>query len=145
MVINLTAETMTIEILFTIAFVALLAWANGSNDIAKGVATLVGNGTMPARQAILWGTLWTVLGGLAALLWGAALIKTFSTGYLNTAFVIDAPFILSSIAGATAWVVLATRHGLPVSTTHALLGGLVGAALTHFPVKWSQKNVAQQW
>ena len=75
------------------------------------------------------GTLWTVLGGLAALMWGTALIKTFSSGFLTTAFVIDAPFILSSLAGAVAWVMLATRYGMPVSTTHALLGGLVGAAL----------------
>jgi len=117
------------ELFLIITIVALLAWVNGANDIAKGIATLVGNGTTRARHAVLWGTLWTMLGGLAALIWGAALIKNFSSGYLATAFVVDDPFILSSIAGAAAWVVLATRYGLPVSTTHALLGGLVGAAL----------------
>lgn len=61
---------MTTEIVLTIACVVLLAWANGSNDISKGIATLVGNGTTRAHHAVLWGTLWTVLGGLAALLWG---------------------------------------------------------------------------
>ena len=47
--------------------VLALAWANGANDVAKGVATLTGGGVTSARRAILWGTLCTMLGGLAAL------------------------------------------------------------------------------
>jgi len=119
---------MSIEIALTVTLISLLAWANGANDIAKGVATLVGSGTTKAHHAIIWGTLCTVAGGLTALFWGAALIKTFSTGYLNTTFAIDTAFIISTISGAVLWVGLATQRGLPVSTTHALLGGLIGAA-----------------
>ena len=107
----------------------LLAWANGANDISRGVATLVGNGTTHARRAVLWGTLWTMLGGLAALVWGTALINAFTKGFLNPSFIIDLTFVAGVILGATAWVGFATRAGLPVSTTHALLGGIVGAAL----------------
>jgi len=107
----------------------LLAWANGANDISRGVATLVGNGTTHARRAVLWGTLWTMLGGLAALVWGTALINAFTKGFLNPSFIIDLTLVAGVILGATAWVGFATRAGLPVSTTHALLGGIVGAAL----------------
>ena len=54
---------MTLGILAVCLLVLLLAWANGANDIAKGVATLVGNGITHARRAVLWGTFWTMLGG----------------------------------------------------------------------------------
>ena len=120
---------MAFEFYFLFAMILLLAWANGANDIAKGVATLVGNGTAQARRAVWWGTLWTVAGGLLAILWGGALIKTFSSGYLSTGFQVDFVFLISAILGAVAWLLVATRFGLPVSTTHALLGGVVGAAL----------------
>ncbi len=120
---------MTLGILAVCLLVLLLAWANGANDIAKGVATLVGNGTTHARRAVLWGTLWTMLGGLAALMWGAALINAFTKGFLSPNFIIDLTFVAGVTLGAVAWVGFATRAGLPVSTTHALLGGIVGAAL----------------
>lgn len=48
------------------AVVLLLAWANGANDVSKGIASLVGGGVAQARRALWWGTLWTMLGGLTA-------------------------------------------------------------------------------
>ena len=112
-----------------VVLVLILAWSNGANDISKGIATLVGNGSARARTAVLWGTFCTLLGGLVALLWGVALIQTFSSAFLAASFRVDLPFIASSLTGAALWVLLATRLGWPVSTTHALLGGLVGAVL----------------
>jgi PiT family inorganic phosphate transporter len=120
---------MTIETTLVSALVLMLAWANGANDISKGVATLVGNGTARARRAVWWGTLWTCLGGLAAVAWGTALLHTFGGGYLRAGFPITPEFVASTVAAAATWVIIATRTGLPVSTTHALLGGIVGAAL----------------
>ncbi len=111
------------------AVVLLLAWANGANDVSKGVASLVGGGVAQVRRALWWGTLWTVLGGLAAVILGAALVNTFSKGILTPELHLSAGFLLAVLSGAVAWVLGATRFGLPVSTTHALLGGLVGAAL----------------
>lgn len=120
---------MTFE-MFLVASLALsLAWVNGANDISKGVATLVGSGTSRARTAIWWGTLWTVLGGVATVGWGTALLETFASGYLRPGFAISTGFIASALVGAASWVFIATRRGLPVSTTHALLGGVAGAAL----------------
>ncbi len=109
--------------------VLVLAWANGANDVAKGVATLAGNGTANARRAVVWGTLWTVLGGLTAVIWGGALVTTFSSGYLAPGFRVDLAFVAGTLLGASGAILAATQLGLPVSTTHALLGGVVGAVL----------------
>lgn len=119
---------MTLGLLFISLLVLLLAWANGANDVSKGVATLSGGGLTTGRRALWWGTLWTVCGGLAALLWGEALINTFSKGFLSSDFPVSLSFIGAVMLGAAAWVLIATRLGLPVSTTHALLGGIVGSA-----------------
>ncbi|MEO6696658.1 MAG: inorganic phosphate transporter [Gammaproteobacteria bacterium] len=116
-------------ILLIVLLVLALAWANGANDVAKGVATLTGGGVTSARRAIVWGTLCTMLGGLAALAWGGALLSTFSKGFLASGFPVSLSFVAAVMVGAAAWVFMATRLGLPVSTTHALLGGVVGAAL----------------
>ena len=116
--------------LFGVCIVILaLAWFNGANDVAKGIATLVGSNNTAPRRAVLWGSLWTVLGGLAAMIWGVALVDTFSRGLLTPGFSADLVYLASAVLGATGWVMLATRLGLPVSTTHALLGGIIGAAL----------------
>lgn len=117
---------MTIVLL---AMVLGLAWANGANDVAKGVATLVGGGVASAQRAILWGGLTSVLGGLAALAWGGALVSLFSKGFLAGNPELSWGFSFGAIGGAAAWVLLATRFCLPVSTTHGLIGGVMGAAL----------------
>jgi PiT family inorganic phosphate transporter len=106
-----------------------LAFANGSNDISKGIATLVGSGVSNSRAAILWGTVWTVAGGLLAAFVSQGLVTTFSgKGFLDHA--IEGPGFLASVAvAATAWVLIASRTGLPVSTTHAIVGALAGAAI----------------
>ena len=61
-----------------------LAFANGSNDISKGIATLVGSGVSNFRAAVFWGTLWTVAGGLLAAFASQGLVATFSgKGFLE--------------------------------------------------------------
>jgi PiT family inorganic phosphate transporter len=110
--------------------VLLLAWANGANDVSKGVATLIGSGLAKPTPAILWSTFCTLLGGVAAVFWGSALAANFARGYLATDFRPDAAFVAGALCGAFGWVGIATRRGLPVSTTHGLLGGISGAALS---------------
>lgn len=120
---------MSASLLLIGLLVLLLAWSNGANDVSKGIATLMGSGQLSARKALLWGSFCTLLGGLAALLWGAALIKTFSSAYVQPQFDVSPTFLVGVVGGAAAWVTLATRLGWPVSTTHALLGALVGSVL----------------
>jgi PiT family inorganic phosphate transporter len=117
-----------------LAAVLWLACANGANDIFKGVATLFGSGRMSYRAALSWASLTTVAGSLMALLLAKGLVARFSGRNLVPDALASSPaFALSVAASAAATVLLATRMGLPVSTTHALMGGLVGAGLAADP------------
>lgn len=119
--------------------VLLLSYCNGANDISKGIATLAGSGTVKDRTAILWGTLTTILGALAAINVTTALVRTFAGGVI-TPTITSTAFPLAVALGASGWLLIATSTGMPVSTTHALTGGLVGAGLALFGVEgvaWS--------
>lgn len=106
-----------------------LAFANGANDVSKGVATLVGAGLGGPGRALAWGAAGTVAGALGAGLVSGGFAAVFSgSGVLSTP-PIGWMFPASVAAGAVAWLVIATRTGLPVSTTHALVGGLVGVGV----------------
>lgn len=114
--------------------VLLLSYYNGANDISKGIATMAGSGAVKERTAIWWGTLTTILGALAAIGVTSSLVRTFSNGIV-TQQISSATFPLAVALGACGWLIIATRTGLPVSTTHAIAGGLVGAGLALFGVE----------
>ncbi len=106
-----------------------LAYSNGANDVSKGIATLVGSGVTGYHRAILWGTMWTVAGGVAAAFASRGLVAVFSGKGLLAAEPTGPAFLLAIAVGAIGWLAIATRSGLPVSTTHALVGGLVGVGI----------------
>ncbi|MCW5778511.1 MAG: inorganic phosphate transporter [Nitrospira sp.] len=117
-----------------VAFVLLLAlaFANGANDVSKAIATLVGSGVTGYRTAILWGTVWTVLGAVLSGVIATAMVKTFSQGLLAPGVSASLNLVVAVLVGAMLWVLVASRTGLPVSTTHALTGAIVGAGLLAF-------------
>lgn len=117
--------------LFLILFAAMLAvgFFNGANDVSKAVATLVGSGVTRFRTAIIWGSLWTFAGASCAALAAQGLVAAFSGRGLLAVTPEGPGFILSVAIGALVWIGIATTTGLPVSTTHAITGGLVGAGL----------------
>ncbi|HBH78842.1 MAG TPA: inorganic phosphate transporter, partial [Nitrospira sp.] len=91
-----------------------------------------GSGVADYRTAILWGTFWTTVGaGLSGLV-ATAMVKTFSQGLLAPGVASSSILATAVLAGAVLWVLVATRSGLPVSTTHALTGAIVGAGLIAF-------------
>lgn len=112
--------------------VLALAYANGTNDVSKAIATLVGSGVTNYRRAILWGTMWTMVGASAAAFVAGAMVTTFSSGFIQAGWVIPPAVGLAVLTGAMTWVSIASRAGLPVSTTHALTGAIVGAGLMAF-------------
>lgn len=105
-----------------------IALANGSNDNFKGVATLFGAGTASYRRALAWATVTTAAGSLTALLLAGSLVARFSGKGLVPDSITSNPAFLAAVGGGAAITVLiASAVGAPISTTHALLGALVGA------------------
>jgi inorganic phosphate transporter, PiT family len=120
----------TVETSLVFAAVAWLAYANGSNDNFKGVATLFGAGVTDYRTALLWATVTTLAGSMAAVALAGGLAKTFSgQGIVPDAIALTPRFAVAVVLGAAATVMLATRLGFPISTTHALVGALTGTGL----------------
>jgi len=118
--------------ILTFALILALSFANGANDVSKAIATLVGTGITTYRAGIAWGTLWTMVGASIAAMIATAMVKTFSSGFLQPNLAIPSALAPSILTGAILWVLFASKTGLPVSTTHALTGSLVGAGLLAF-------------
>ncbi len=114
-----------------LAFSALfLAFANGANDNFKGFATVWGSKSLNYRKALIAATLATLGGSIVSLFLAQDLVRRFSgKGLVPDAVVANPAFVTSAGLGAAATVMIATRVGMPISTTHALLGGLVGAGM----------------
>jgi PiT family inorganic phosphate transporter len=118
-----------IEALLVLAAL-LVTFSNGANDNFKGFATVWGSDTPSYRQALGLSTLATVAGSLTSLWLADGLVQSFSGKGLVPDAVVLAPAFLTAVAlGAAGTVLLATRLGFPVSTTHALIGALIGAGL----------------
>lgn len=110
---------------------AAVAAANGANDVSKGVATLAGAGVTRYRTAIIWGVATTLLGSSLSLAIAGGISTVFTKGIVT---VTPQPaFALAVLSGAVAWVGVATLARLPVSTTHALAGALIGTGLLLSP------------
>lgn len=115
-------------LLILCAAVVLLAYVNGANDNFKGVATLFGSRTTDYRRALGWATITTFAGSLAAVWLSGRLVRAFSgNGLVPDALTHEPAFLLAVGLGAALTVLLATRLGFPISTTHAMTGALVGA------------------
>jgi inorganic phosphate transporter, PiT family len=119
-------------ILTFLAVTALfLAFSNGANDNFKGFATVWGSASLSYRAALLLSNVATLAGGITSIILADGLLKQFSgRGLVADAVAGSGPFALSVAGGAGLTVALATRLGFPISTTHAIMGGLIGSALS---------------
>ncbi|MBL8018556.1 MAG: inorganic phosphate transporter [Leptospirales bacterium] len=107
-----------------------LAYSNGANDNFKGVATLFGTGTANYKRSLTVATLSTLAGSICSIFLAAELVKNFSGRGLIPDALLSTHTFTAVAVGAALTVMLATRIGMPVSTTHGLVGGLVGAGLS---------------
>ncbi len=112
-------------LLLTVCF---LAYSNGANDNFKGVASLFGSKTASYRTAISWATASTFAGSTAAIFLAQSLLTKFSgKGLVPDSLVSSEFFLLAVAVGAGVTVILAALTGFPISTTHALMGAMVGS------------------
>ena len=108
--------------------VGFVAFTNGANANFKGVASLYGSGTTTLRRALRWGTATTFAGSIAAAVLAEGMLKKFSGRGIVPDVLVQSPgFVVAVAIGAALTSFLATRFGFPVSTTHALVGSLLGA------------------
>jgi PiT family inorganic phosphate transporter len=107
-----------------------VAYANGANDNFKGVATLFGSGTTDYRKALGWAAITTLAGCVAAFFLAGKLISIFQgRGLVPSGLSESKPFVAAVVLGAALTVMLATKIGMPISTTHSLTGALFGSGL----------------
>lgn len=100
----------------------LLAFANGANDISKSIATLVGSGESDYKKAVVVTSLAVAAGAVLASTWAVKMTLLFTKGMLSPQVQLNQAFALAILAGAVGWVLLSARVGMPVSTTHAIVG-----------------------
>ena len=123
----------------------LLSYANGANDNFKPVATIYGSSTLSYRKSLALATVAQMLGSVASVVVAGALLAKFTgKGLVGPETLADGRFIAAVALGAAATVLLATRIGLPISTTHAIIGSLVGAGLALSPtgIAWASLSGA---
>jgi PiT family inorganic phosphate transporter len=116
------------------AFGLAIAYINGANDVSKGIATLAGSGVTGYRRATAWGTAWTGAGAVVGSFVARAMIQTFGKGLFASGVHPTLVAAVATIGGAALWVTIATWKGLPVSTTHAIVGSIAGVAVLAYGV-----------
>lgn len=134
-------------LLLLVFSVLFLSFTNGANDNFKGVATLLGSQTVSYRQALIWATVTTFAGSLTATFLSGELVRAFSGKGLVPSEILTLPFLTSVGLGAALTVMFATQLGFPISTTHSLVGALIGAGIAALPnaVQLNQLGQAFFW
>lgn len=115
--------------LFFIAIVILVAYAfdfiNGFHDAANSIATIVTTGVLTPKQAVLWAAFFNFI---AFMFFNLMVAKTIGQDLVDTN-IMDSVVIFSALLGAIVWNLLTWYMGIPSSSSHALVGGLAGAAI----------------
>ena len=128
--------TVTFSILVFLIVVALLFdFLNGLHDAANSIATVVATRVLSPAVAVVWAAFFNFA---AFFVFGTAVAKTVGSGIVD-AGVIDPRVIFGALVGAIAWNVITWIKGIPSSSSHALVGGLLGAAISKAgfdPIVW---------
>ena len=141
----------TIFIVLACVFGLFMAWGVGANDVANAMATSVGSKALTIKQAIIIAAIFEFLGAYLA---GGQVTATIRKGMMDTSLLVDSPELLiygmlASLLAAGIWLLVATRAGWPVSTTHSIVGAIVGFAAVGIgidAVHWGKVGtIAMSW
>lgn len=114
------------------AFVGfVMAWGIGANDVANAMGTSVGAKALTIKQAILVAMIFEFAGAWLA---GGEVTATIRKGIIDSAYFVDIPEqlvfgMIAALSGAGVWLIIASYFGWPVSTTHSIVGGIIGFAV----------------
>ena len=122
---------MTLFLLVLLAAI-VFEFINGFHDTANAIATVVSTKVLSPRKAIIWAAGWNLLGAMM----GTAVATTIGKGLVDTQFVTMAT-VFAALIGAVIWGLFTWWLGLPSSSSHALVGGLCGAAVGTAQGDWS--------
>ncbi len=116
---------MTLAVILLVLLALTFDFLNGFHDAANSVATVVSTRVLSPRLAVLWAAFFNFI---AFLVFGTHVAGTIEKGIININ-ILDANIIFAALTGACLWNLLTWYLGLPTSSSHALIGGLMGAAL----------------
>ncbi len=125
---EIITEFGTVFMVLAIVFGLYMTWGIGANDVANAMGTSVGSGAITARQAIVIAALFEFAGAFLA---GGHVTKTIRKGIIDPAPISENPEILvfgmlAALLAAGIWLMVASSRGWPVSTTHTIVGAIVG-------------------
>jgi PiT family inorganic phosphate transporter len=132
----MTAELAAPLLIGLIAIALLFDFLNGLHDAANSIATIVSTRVLSPRYAVLWAAFFNFI---AFLFFGLHVAATLGTGIVD-ASIVDPAVVFAALIGAIVWNVVTWIFGIPSSSSHALIGGLVGAGVAkagHSAVVWT--------
>ncbi len=133
---EIIAEHGFVFLVLAIIFGLYMTWGIGANDVANAMGTSVGSGGITVKQAIIIAAIFEFAGAFIA---GGNVTKTIRKGIINPDLIVNTPELLvfgmlASLLAAAIWLMIASYNGWPVSTTHSIIGGLVGFAVVGIAV-----------
>ena len=141
----------TIFLILAGCFGLFMAWGIGANDVANAMATSVGSKALTLRNAVIIAAIFEFAGAFLA---GGQVTSTIRKGIIDAELLSGSPELLvygmlAALLAAGIWLLVATQYGLPVSTTHSIVGAIVGFAAVGIgveAVKWGKVgSIAASW
>lgn len=141
----------TIFLILACIFGLFMAWGIGANDVANAMGTSVGSGAITIKQAVLIAAVFEFAGAFLA---GGQVTKTIRKGIIDAEILSATPELLvygmlASLLAAGIWLLVASKFGWPVSTTHSIVGAIVGFAAVGIgvdAVHWSKVGtIVMSW
>lgn len=141
----------TVLLVLAVVFGFYMTWGIGANDVANAMGTSVGSGAITVMQAIIIAAIFEFAGAFIA---GGNVTSTIRKGIVDPSSIVNQPEILvfgmlAALLAAAVWLMIASSRGWPVSTTHSIVGALVGFAVAGIgvdAVHWGKiGQIAASW